>query len=851
MKHLVSKLSTLLIATALCTACKSDDNVLPADNEAIHISTSIADPSMTGGSADDKTYAPDNGTALYLYYNEMGSTMKAEYNYVADTKTWGSNGTPLYWDNLSINDAGIYPFFAASPQTPMDNPAVTANQNDKDAYKTSDQLIAYAYTTKRKAELNLDLHHVLSQLNVTMTSPAGSEQLDLSRATLTISGAALSYTLAYSGTVTTEEGATLTVPCTEAPAIAIAKPDDTGTAVPALIPQTGIRTSGSLAEASTANYIAVVPPQTGSLTFTFTIGGKQYTQVAKTLDLKSGQSTQFMFTARKSGVELSGIKLTDWIANKPVTADITVTLDGTASGAGEGTDFTPADGTEMNIWKKSSDAETDRASAHLYTKSGSAWTTLNPIYVDDTDLAADRFYATIANGTADAKTKVTDLIGAGPAQMGAGKLNFGFTHLMAQLAVNVKKAADFPTDIDLSSATISTPNLKPDYTLSYAAADPNVLTVVATGAETIYNGLATGVITNASAGNTTEGETPYLVVPQTLGANARFILTVGDKTYIATLADGITLEAGKKNVLTLTLHPTGVTIDGISLKDWTTKNTDGDGSVDGVTNVTTALTDVDQAGTLHLIATTDGSTLAANGHGIYPVTYDAGTSKAAINTATGTGYQPILWDHLAALSNGQPATYVYRALFVPTAYRHGAKADDKNHHELDYLTATSAATAWGTAPKFSETDTKLTHALAQLTVVLANTDGTFTDDELESATVTTGSKAAPEINENEGTLKIVDLAAGSQKTVTLLPASGSLIRNAIIAPQELQNIVITIKIGGDDKTYTVKPAAATALTAGGHLTLTATLKRTETGFTIGQTKWQTTELNGGDITVDE
>lgn len=839
MKSITTQLSTLLIASALFAACKSDEPTSFTDDTTVRISARLAGQSTGNGVIEDKLYTPEENTALFLYFGEMGSDINAQYSYTAGT--WDTTGFPLYWDNLTKQN-GVYPFFAASPQTPIAKPAVAADQNADGKYKESDQLIAYTTTDKRKVELDIDLRHVLSQLNVTMTSEAGDGQLDLSDATLTIDGARLSYQLEYSGTVNT-----LTVPCTEAPAIVTAT-DNAAT----LTPQTVVRTPGGASSASTANYIAVVPPQSGDLTFVFNINGKTYTTVAPNLELKSGESTRFEFTTSKNGVELSGIKLTDWKeAAQVVIADITVTLDGTASDAGDGTDFTPADGTEMNIWKKSSDAEKDRASAHLYTKNGSAWTTLNPIYVDDTNLAADRFYATIANGTADAKTNVTDLIGAGPATMGAGKLNFGFTHLMAQLAVNVKKAADFPADIDLSSATISTPEMKPDYTLSYAAADPNVLTVVAKGAETIYNGLATGVITDASAGNGTDGETPYLVVPQTLGANARFILSVGDKNYIATFADGITLEAGKKNVLTLTLHPTGVTIDGISLKDWTTKDTTGDGSVDGVTNVTTALTDVDQAGTLHLVATTDGSTLAANGHGIYPVTYDAGTSKAAINTATGTGYQPILWDHLAALSNGQPATYVYRALFVPTAYRHGATADDKNHHELDYLTATSAATAWGTAPKFSETDTKLTHALAQLTVVLANTDGTFTDDELKSATVTTGSKAAPEINENEGTLKIVDLAAGSQKTVTLLPASGSLTRNAIIAPQELQNIVITIKIGGDDKTYTVKPAAATALTVGGHLTLTATLKRTETGFTIGQTKWQTTELNGGDITVDE
>lgn len=842
MKSITTQLSTLLIASALFAACKSDEPTSFTDDTTVRISARLAGQSTDNGVIEDKLYTPEENTALFLYFGEMGSDINAQYSYTAGT--WDTTGFPLYWDNLTKQN-GVYPFFAASPQTPIAKPAVAADQNADGKYKESDQLIAYTTTDKRKVELDIYLRHVLSQLNVTMTSEAGDGQLDLSDATLTIDGARLSYQLKYSGTVNT-----LTVPCTEAPAIVTA----TDNAV-TLTPQTVVRTPGGASSASTANYIAVVPPQSGDLTFVFNINGKTYTTVAQNLELKSGESTRFEFTTSKNGVELSGIKLTDWKeAAQVVKADITVTLDGNASDAGDGTAFTPADGTEMNIWKKSSDAETDKASAHLYTMSGSAWTTSNPIYVDDTNLAADLFYATIENGR-DAQTKVTDLIGAGPATMGAGKLNFGFTHLMAQLAVNVKKAADFPTDIDLSNATVSTPEIKPNYTLSYAAADPNVLTVVAkeagNGDEIVYNNLATGVITDATAGNaTTEGETPYLVVPQTLGANARFTLTVGDKTYTATLADGITLEAGKKNVLTLTLHPTGVTIEGITLTDWTTKDTTGDGSVNGVTNVTTALTDVDQAGTLHLVATTDGSTLAANGHGIYPVTYDASTSKAAINDAD-ADYQPILWDHLAASNNGRAATYVYRALFVPSAYRHGATADDKNNHEPDYLTATSAATEWGKAPTFSETNTKLTHALAQLTVVLANTDGTFTDKELESATVTTISKAASEINENEGTLKIVDLSAGSEKTVTLLPAGGSKTRNAIIAPQQLQNIVITIKIGGDDKTYTVKPAAATALTAGGHLTLTATLKRTETGFTIGQTKWQTTKLDGGDITVDE
>ena len=63
--------------------------------------------------------------------------------------------------------------------------------------------------------------------------------------------------------------------------------------------------------------------------------------------------------------------------------------------------------------------------------------------MDDTNLTNDRFYATIENAT-DSKTRVVDLIGAGPATMGQGILNFGFRHLMAQLAVNVVAGTDFP-----------------------------------------------------------------------------------------------------------------------------------------------------------------------------------------------------------------------------------------------------------------------------------------------------------------------------------------------------------------------------------------------------------------------
>lgn len=69
----------------------------------------------------------------------------------------------------------------------------------------------------------------------------------------------------------------------------------------------------------------------------------------------------------------------------------------------------------------------------------------------------------------------------------------------------------------------------------------------------------------------------------------------------------------------------------------------------------------------------------------------------------------------------------------------------------------------------------------------------------------------------------------------------------------MQNIVITITIGGDAKTYTVTPdaGASISLEAGKNLTLTATLKRSEMGITVTQTGWEEKTLGEKDITVDE
>jgi hypothetical protein len=463
--------------------------------------------------------------------------------------------------------------------------------------------------------------------------------------------------------------------------------------------------------------------------------------------------------------------------------------------------------------------------------------------VDDTNLTNDRFYSTIENAT-DSKTRVVDLIGAGPATMGQGILNFGFRHLMAQLAVNVVAGTDFPAGISLTDATVKTPAMLTSYTLGYNTADNSLLQVNPTvgSTSTAYTDLATGVSATDNTGTAIiTGETTYLVVPQTLAQGASFTVSVGDKTYTGTLNAALTLQAGKKNVLTLTLNPTAMTVGSITLAEWGAGSKgSGSSEVDGVTITTTTLTNIDQAGTLYLAATAESTSgVAANGTGTYPVKYEK--SQASIDDATGSGYSPIIWDNLAK------GNYTYAALFVPKEYRHEAVAG--NNHEFDYLIATSDVTAWGTQPGFSTEGHKLTHAMAQLDVkLISGTDG-FTNAELNAAAVKTDSKKKVSVGSTTATLNISDLTTAKnvalKKTVDAADASGTNATfSALIAPQQLKQIVITI----NGNNYTLNKELT--MTANQKFSLEVTVSRTPLGFSAAVTNWTEASMTEGGVVVD-
>ena len=354
--------------------------------------------------------------------------------------------------------------------------------------------------------------------------------------------------------------------------------------------------------------------------------------------------------------------------------------------------------------------------------------------------------------------------------------------------------------------------------------------------------LATGVSATDNTGTAIiTGETTYLVVPQTLAQGASFTVSVGDKTYTGTLNAALTLQAGKKNVLTLTLNPTAMTVGSITLAEWGAGSKgSGSSEVDGVTITTTTLTNIDQAGTLYLAATAESTSgVTANGTGTYPVKYEK--SQASIDDATGSGYSPIIWDNLAK------GNYTYAALFVPKEYRHEAVAG--NNHEFDYLIATSDVIAWGTQPGFSTEGHKLTHAMAQLDVkLISGTDG-FTNAELNAAAVKTDSKKKVSVGSTTATLNISDLTTAKnvalKKTVDAADASGTNATfSALIAPQQLKQIVITI----NGNNYTLNKELT--MTANQKFSLEVTVSRTPLGFSAAVTNWTEASMTEGGVVVD-
>ena len=740
--------AVLTTAAALMVACSPEDNETQATKDAVSISTRVTQSGNQASAATTQTRADaadapytSPGATLTLCYGSTAGSQKSAFTYT-DGNGWTTTA-PLYWQDLKPNadapEAEKYAFYAVAPQMPADvnkgevktDQGNTRAAGDLTPFEASDLLMAYQ-TAAKSGQLDLNLKHILSQLQVQLVSGGGADALtpdELASATLSINGLQTQYTLAYSGTATGagagSTGTGGTVPSIAFPALATA----TGAPASGLTPYTD-------GNGTTRSFRFIAPPQALSanalvLKFTLTVAGTQrsYTYTSGSdIGLSAGAITRMEITATRTALTLGNITVTDWTTPDPITGTVTIDITGSAGGAGSA----PAFGS-MKIWKGKAvftaaasggnnpgasggtptGALTEAPAEALEYKKGTggAWTTTGtPFYIDDVQ-SADRFYALALNaetdgGSAilDAKTGLNDPLAAGPVEMSGGAVALAYHHLLAKLRITLEAGTGFNGAL-LKNAVISTPEMFPAYTLSYGTgAESNgtgtngAIIATATGTAAAYNSLTSG--------------TDYIVVPQT--TSGAFTVTLNDNSYTA--SPSLTLAPGAITTLKLTLNPSGIGVT-VSVTDWTdAESTNKNIQIDGITDAGTpgisggSSFSPSNGDALKLTyVTSSAGSDALSGDATQTATYSYSSSASGSWTSSA----PLAWDAIPAsgFSGKFAALYTSSAATTP---------------ETDFLTGLASSSTsgsdgnngYGTALSLT-----LSHAMSQISVTLKPGEG--------------------------------------------------------------------------------------------------------------------------------
>lgn len=834
--------AVLTTAAALMVACSPEDNETQASKDAVSISTRVtqsgnqasAAATQTRTDAADAPYT-STGATLTLCYGSTAGSQKSAFTYT-DGNGWTTT-QPLYWQDLKPNadapEAEKYAFYAVAPQMPADvnkgevgkdqgnTRAAGSTQaagntqaaGDLTPFEASDLLMAYQ-TAAKSGQLDLNLKHILSQLQVQLVSGDGADALtadELASATLSINGLQTQYTLAYSGTAMgvgadgtgaggtgADAGAGGTVPSTAFPALATA----TGAPASGLTPYTD-------GNDATKSFRFIAPPQALNasalvLKFTLNVGGTQrsYTYTSGSdIGLSAGAITRMEITATRTALTLGNITVTDWTIPATITGTVTIDITGNTGGAGS----TPAFGS-MKIWKgkeaftgasggnpTGAEALTEAPAGALEYKkgAGNTWsTTGTPFYIDDVQ-SADRFYALALNAATsggnailDTKTGLNDPLAAGPAQMSRGAVALTYRHLLAKLRITLKAGSGFDDNL-LNGAAISTPAMFHAYTLSYNAGADGAIIATGTGNKSAYNGLSAG--------------TDYIVVPQTTSGAFTVELENGN-SYTA--SPSLTLKSGEITTLELTLNPSGIGVT-VSVTDWTDASASQTIRIDGINNPGTP--GISGGGSFSpsngdaLKLTYVTSNGALSGDATQTATYSYSSSGASGNW---TSSAPLAWDAIPASSfSGNFAALYTSSTTTP---------------EKDFLTGlattgsgSSTNSGYGTALSLT-----LSHAMSQISVTLKPGEGyknTSGDASTGGGTPNDGTDAmlaalTTRIIRLQGTTTgyTPTVKADGTADITLAPAVSDLIGGANATPD------VADAPFGNGTLYTVPPQTLTA-----------------------------------------
>lgn len=649
-KNLITRIGRLMampLAVAALVACNEENLVDNTQMDAVGISVAMTGTAETVTRATTTLPSGD----LKLMYGSLTSSKTAVYT---DSGTSWSSTEPLYWQQLA-SEQGKYPFYAVSPSD-AGMTAVPADQSTADAAKASDLLMAFAEPSY-KSTIALNFKHALSMVEVNLTNGGGMTDAELSGASLTIDGLQTQYTVA--GTTATASG----------------------TAATGLMP---------LKDGAKFQFIAPAQQLAANgltMNFTVTINDEPVAYTYKNpadLTLVDGKKTVFNISVSKTAIQVA-VTVEDWTIYESRNETLTIAITGTADEVTDNSAFT-----SMNLWlaserlaNYSSATSTTLGALHTYTKGDDgAWTSESPIYLDEMT-ANSVIYATATNTTAaDAVTRFSDYLLAGPVTVQDGAAAIQFRHGMAQMTVMLATGNGFTADI--TNATISTPEmLKSTATVTTTNED---LHFVASGSETVNYTIASGAT--------------HIVVPQTLAANSIFTVTLANgNTYEAKLAEAVTLAAGVNTTITLTLMPTKV----------------------GVSAAVTPWGEAAAAATVQLAGITAGdvSVTAAEGDQL-TITY-AQDNLTAIYTYANSAWgstAPLYWDDItkSTFTGNFAAEYVFATKTAPVE---------------DKLVGTITNAAYGSALSFN-----LAHTTAKMTFTFKGDGTTTTDEEVEAFTKT-------------------------------------------------------------------------------------------------------------------
>ncbi len=814
----MKKIYSIMAAATLMglAACSNDSISTDALPDGAVAFTATVENSAGVASAKVNTRASDvttdyTGPLTLWYQGVKGLHVNADYT--VKNGSWTAT-PPLYWDDLTAASGNEYQFYATSGISTLNDNAtggtVATNQSYNDGYAKADLLIAGASTAERKTELAFNLKHLMAQFTVTLTTTTGSDGFtanQLRAATVKTIDLQPDYTLSLASNIAVTVGT---------------DPEKKGNI-------TFCPDASNDDATGTFTFRAIVPAQNAT-SIVVTIAGNDYTmKLPESTTIAAGVNTIQGITAKKSGLTLGTVTVTRWVENNLGTRDIAIDITGIA---GSATGDAPLFKT-MNLWKGTLAMAGNKApeTAKTYSYTASAWSSTSPYYIDDVT-ATDRFYTlaenTESNGTTEIVSPITnlkDLVAAGPVEMSGGKLAITYKHLMTKLRVTLTAGTGF--NAALTGATIKTPDMQKAFTLGYAATDNAIEATAADAAATAYTGLAAA--------------TDYIVVPQTLAANSKFIVTLANgNKYTATLTDDTTLAAGEINTLALTLNPTKVGVS-MGVAAWTDETYSYAVKIDGVTDGGT-MTGLDISGNLSLyyIGTDDNISVDSKQQGYYTYSGSAWSSTS-----------PIYWDNIPA-GDASPS---FVARFVPDYREYGIMAD--------YLVGKSSAGAFGRGISFTDGN-DLTHAMSQISITLKAGKGWAANPSSPTAgenkalidALTTRTLALQTLNSVPG----VDKDGKGVYSLTgtpdnILAGTGNTnftsATTYIVAPQTLTDAhKITLKIANGN-TYTIKLSSLkvsgndlTQLEPGKNYAVTLTVNETTVGLSAKIADWTNIDASG-------